>query len=140
MLNQDDQFDEDLYMRRVKEILKPKYSYEFDLAATLFGAALITVPFVLIYTRHVSNKVQEKASDAIISRTTTNVAKHNFIADKAKYVCTDQYGRDNDGLILNSAGLPKNPQTADDIPLSNITDDRLIPSIIDQHNTCGIQV
>ena len=55
-----------------------------------------------------------------------------------KSVCTDKYGRDNNGLILNSAGLPKNPQTADDLPTTDITNDRLVPSPIDQHGTCGV--
>lgn len=121
--NQFYQINKERYMQHVDDLLKP--SFKFDLVATLFGSLIITLPFGFIYSGLLVKKANDKFSDVVSS-----------IAIKS--VCTDKYGRDNNGLILNSAGLPKNPQTADDLPTTDITNDRLVPSPIDQHGTCGV--
>jgi hypothetical protein len=131
MLNREEQqqeFDKEEYLRRMNEIIRENLGFDLkiDVPAIIFGSLLITVPFLAIYYC-TSSKMREKSSEVIGGR----IAKH---------VCTDKFGKDENGMILNSAGLPKNPQTADDLPTHDITFDMLVPSPIDQHGTCGVQV
>lgn len=119
------EFNKEQYLAKMNEIIdKNLRPTKVDIPAMLFGSLLVTVPFMIGYYG-ISSRMQEKSSEVIGGR---------FI----KHVCTDKYGRDKDGMILNSAGLPKNPQTADDLPTHDITFDMLVPSPIDQHGTCGV--
>lgn len=118
-------FNKEEYLEQVHSILKP--APVIDIGALIFGSGVITVPFFLIYTGIISRKIQEKSVDTISSKS-------------IKHICTDKYGRDRYGNILNSDGVPKNPQTADDLPDHDITVNDIVPSIIDQHGTYGVPV
>ena len=119
MLDQNE-FDKNAYLKTVNSIINETL-YHVNIGEVLFGAALVVVPFC--------------AAKLLIDNGMVLTQLHNI---NKKGVCTDKYGRDEQGRILNSAGLPKNPQSADDLPDHDITVDDIVPSPIDQHGTCGM--
>ena len=127
MLQEEQQeFNRAEYLQRMNSIidfyLAPR---EINIGDTILKSILITVPIIIGYCG--------------ISSLQRNHFR-NIRLNHARHICTDKYGRDKNGLILNSCGLPKNPQTADDLPDHDITFDMIKPSPIDQHGTCGIAV
>ncbi len=121
---QQQEFNKEEYLERINKIIygNSRFNYKIDIPAMIFGSFLVTIPFISLY--YASVKIKEES--------------HLFITDKmVKYICTDKYGVDENGMILNSAGFPKNPQTADDLPEHDITFDMIVPSPIDQHGTYG---
>jgi hypothetical protein len=90
MLNREEQqqeFDKEEYLRRMNEIVRENLGFDLkiDVPAMIFGSLLITVPFLAIYYC-TSSKMREKSSEVIGGRI-------------AKRVCTDKFGRDENGMI-----------------------------------------
>lgn len=120
-MREDGQFNKEEYLKRANAIIEREMN-KINIPAIIFGSLLITIPTFMIFEGVTS--INKRSSSL-----STNTIRH---------ICTDKYGYDKFGNILNSCGLPKNPQTADDLPDHDIAFDMIKPSPIDQHGTCGI--
>jgi hypothetical protein len=100
------------YLERMKLELRFREGRKgFDTVTCLFGAGIITIPFVLLYTCN-------------LSKLNLNVTKVVNIANEA---------------LINTAAnsKPKNPSTADPLPDHDLDINTIHPGPIDQHGTYG---